>query len=392
MRKRFFAVLICFVFSFLMAGITDVRAASKSVTVTTKKGLSKALADTSTKSITIKTDKATKFTIPKEELKKKLIIDAPNATLINSAKFSKITVKNVNAYTEKASGNNIVVKDSEASVTVYKKAEVASISAVGKELNLVAQSGSKINSLECTNEETVINLKVSATAEVCVELEKAATVNIEGKGKEKVQLTGAALSVAEESEESLQQENEDETSTADNIVYPFITEEIVDGITIHKAVNEDGSYSITKYDSAGKLLYEATVDALGNIIDCGEYTYHSNGKKAEQRFIFYNGEKSVKRFHENGKKAYVSYEYTSGLVATSYYNEDGKVYYEISSGGHLSTSIVHTYEYYPDGKLKKVTQSGEYGEFITEYDENGKVIVKNNDTDTDTGADEIANP
>lgn len=99
--------------------------AKTSKTVSTQAQLSKALADKSIETITIKTSLAKKFTVPDKAYKAKtLVINAPKATVLNSGEFKKLVVTDANTITENAEGNSITVGDKKVTITVTKDAEV----------------------------------------------------------------------------------------------------------------------------------------------------------------------------------------------------------------------------------------------------------------------------
>lgn len=106
----------------------------------TQTQLEKLLADKSTDTIKVSTSKKTTLTIPSGNYDKSLIINAPNARIVNNGKFPGITVNDAIKYTENAKGNSLNVTDSKLSVSVSNKASLKSITVSNEKskLHLVA--------------------------------------------------------------------------------------------------------------------------------------------------------------------------------------------------------------------------------------------------------------
>ena len=93
----------------------------------TQAQLEKILTDESVDTIKISTSKKTTLTIPNGNYGKKLIINAPNARIVNNGKFSDISVKDAIKFTEKAKGNVLNITDNKLSVNVSKNASLKNI-------------------------------------------------------------------------------------------------------------------------------------------------------------------------------------------------------------------------------------------------------------------------
>ena len=89
--------------------------------------LEKLLTDQSTDTIKISTTKKTTLTISSGIYGKKLVINAPNARIVNNGKFSDISVKDAIKFTEKAKGNVLNITDNKLSVNVSKNASLKNI-------------------------------------------------------------------------------------------------------------------------------------------------------------------------------------------------------------------------------------------------------------------------
>ena len=102
-----------------------------SKTVATQTELTAALADTTLKSITVKTDSKASFTIPAgAHTSVYLTVDAPNAEVTNSGVFKSITIAAIkdSTWTENAVGNNFKVDALKARIVVGTSASVTSVS------------------------------------------------------------------------------------------------------------------------------------------------------------------------------------------------------------------------------------------------------------------------
>lgn len=140
----------------------DVRAVKGSVAlkkkttavVKTEAGLNKALKNKANKQIKLKTTKNIKLNLKGNHKKVKLVIDAPNAEVINSGKFKAIEI-NVGKWVEKTSGNDLIVKAKKPDIVIDKNAKTADIK--------LAKAGAKLN-LNVNGE--IKNLVVNKKADV----------------------------------------------------------------------------------------------------------------------------------------------------------------------------------------------------------------------------------
>lgn len=108
--------------------MTSYAAAKKSVVVTNKKQLEKALKNGAT-NIVIKTNKNVKITIPatKKAAKASISVQAKNATITNKASVKSIVIKDAKAFVESGKNNDIKITDSKLSLTVAKESKGADI-------------------------------------------------------------------------------------------------------------------------------------------------------------------------------------------------------------------------------------------------------------------------
>ena len=109
-------VMLVMALTIVLTGAETVEAKSDkatSVRVSTQKELENAINDPDIDHIIFRTKAYINVTIKANEAAKNkwLEIEAPNATVINNAVFSRIDLSSIKGYTEKASGNNYVLYD-----------------------------------------------------------------------------------------------------------------------------------------------------------------------------------------------------------------------------------------------------------------------------------------
>ena len=111
MKKRILMFLALTLVMLLSVSGIPVNAAKK-VEVTSLKKLTKELKKKSSGTIVFSTKSKKTITIQAvaSGKNKKLVIDAPNAKIINKSALKSITVKNAKSFTEKAKGNKITNK------------------------------------------------------------------------------------------------------------------------------------------------------------------------------------------------------------------------------------------------------------------------------------------
>lgn len=189
MKKKLFSILLSLTLVVTMMPMQYVDAASKTkakakttVTVSTQKGLNKALKNKKLKTLTIKTSKKTNFTIPKgSHSKVSLVVDASKSTIKNYGVFSKITVNNIakNTWKEYAKGNSIVVKSSKAHIVVQSTASVKQISVEKAKSELALEANGPVQNLEVLKKsEIIITGTVSKTKSININILEGATDSI----------------------------------------------------------------------------------------------------------------------------------------------------------------------------------------------------------------------
>ena len=127
-------LITVFIISLIGTASAKAEAASKAgslVIVSTKKELVKAIKKKAASTILFKTDDSAKLTIKKyaNAKNKKLIVNAKNMDIVNKSKFKSVTIMNVKTWSERISGNNIVLGSEKAVFSIYKNVTVSSLTA-----------------------------------------------------------------------------------------------------------------------------------------------------------------------------------------------------------------------------------------------------------------------
>ena len=127
-------LITVFIISLIGTASAKAEAVSKAgslVIVSTKKELVKAIKKKAASTILFKTDDSAKLTIKKyaNAKNKKLIVNAKNMDIVNKSKFKSVTIMNVKTWSERISGNNIVLGSEKAVFSIYKNVTVSSLTA-----------------------------------------------------------------------------------------------------------------------------------------------------------------------------------------------------------------------------------------------------------------------
>lgn len=185
----FFALTVTFI---VLSVKASANASSEAVTVKDQAELLKTVNNKNIQKILLATDEKTTITIPANgrASKKVLIIDAPNAEIINKGVFKSITVKNVGTYNEKASGNIIGIKADGVVFKLYKGKNIKKLTVYGKDTKIYAGKASSVNELICAKKTSGIMLNASKGASVNILNKKSAFVTVTGSSKASVTING----------------------------------------------------------------------------------------------------------------------------------------------------------------------------------------------------------
>ena len=161
-------IILTVILGFLSEQTTAMAATSQKVTVSTQKALDKALKKKSVLQITLSSSKATTFIIPKGDYrKKKLIVQAQNATITNEGAFKKIYFKSEKTgrgkWIEKGKKDNqFMVGSKNAVINVTKNASVKSIFVDKQQSHVTINRIGKLDEISLNKtSELLINSKVS---------------------------------------------------------------------------------------------------------------------------------------------------------------------------------------------------------------------------------------
>ncbi len=190
---RITAIVLVMIFT---VGNIPVRAASKSVSmkVSTGKELKEEIKKTEKGTIVIKTDKKVSISIPSTgtSVNKKLVIEAPNATISNSTLFTSVTINAVKAYTEKVSGNTLVVKATDAKVTIAKGKKAKVITLAAKKSEIILKAKSSVGSIETKKKSAKVLLSAGKKSRASVSLIKKTELSVSGENSSKISVISLA--------------------------------------------------------------------------------------------------------------------------------------------------------------------------------------------------------
>lgn len=183
--------------------------------VATQADLTAALADSTLKAITVKTDSQASFTIPAgSHTGVDLTVDAPNAEVTNSGVFKSITIAAIkdSTWTENAVGNTFKVDALKARIVVGANASVTGVSVTkanadvaivvnGKLASVTISAKAKLALSGSATENVAVKIQAAGselTAELPVTVEASADATIDLKAKAEkstVKITNAAATV-----------------------------------------------------------------------------------------------------------------------------------------------------------------------------------------------------
>ena len=191
MKKKLLSIVlsIAMVVTMMPAQTLVVSAAAKTTaTVSTQKGLKKAIKSKKLKTLTIKTSKKKSFSIPKgTHSNVDLILDAPKANVKNKSLFKTITIKNMlpsetqSGWVECKKGNTFIFEAAAGRMAVANGASVKEIRLTAPDTKMLFNVNGEINK---------INVEKKATLNFIGRTSETTTVNI-SKGADKTALTSS---------------------------------------------------------------------------------------------------------------------------------------------------------------------------------------------------------
>ena len=183
---RLFAIVLIMVLAFTSLPVS----AAKKITVNSGKKLEKELKKKKSGTIVLSTNSKKTITIPKVSTSKnkKLIINAPNAKIVNSSVMKSITVEKASKYTEKAKGNKIVLADSQTSFSAVSKSSVKKITVSAKTAQITLGENAKVSNLACQTNSATVNVSVSEGASIDVNVSEKTNLVVKGSEKADVDI------------------------------------------------------------------------------------------------------------------------------------------------------------------------------------------------------------
>ena len=247
-----------------------------SLTVGSQKELEKALKNKNVRKITVATQGAVTFTVPQGDYSKvELVINAPNADVVNNGKFKSIDIQAIkpNTYRENAKGNVITVSATgDARVIVETGAAVAKIMVSGSKGNVKLVVDGTLSGITIDAPVNVtVEGKTTAAVPVTVN-EKAAGANVTSSTPVEVKAAAPiALNLTKGAEGSKVETTSDKAEvTVKNETTQAVT------VTTPAGSKDVAKDTTSKVDNAGKVT-DTTDNNGGNTSDGGTSSGGSSG-------------------------------------------------------------------------------------------------------------------
>lgn len=181
MKKSVLKVLAMLLVLVMVIGSIPVSAA-KTVETDSKKGVNDAIGGKKAATVVLATDAEGTIVIHSQdgaESNKKLVIDAPNANIVNYGSFKAINIAACKSYKEKGVDNVIYVKDSKAKLTICKDVEVGKIVVQTKKATLNFNDGSN-GIVVAKKAKGKLTINASEDTVIGVQLAKKTTLTVNG--------------------------------------------------------------------------------------------------------------------------------------------------------------------------------------------------------------------
>ena len=247
-----------------------------SLTVGSQSELEKALKNKNVTKITVATQGAVTFTVPQGDYSKvELVINAPNADVVNNGKFKSIDIQAIkpNTYRENAKGNVITVSATgDARVIVETGATVAKIMVSGSKGNVKLVVDGTLSGITIDAPVNVtVEGKTTAAVPVTVN-EKAAGANVTSSTPVEVK---AAASIALNLTKGAEGSKVETTSDKAEVTVKNETTQAVT-VTTPAGSKDVAKDTTSKVDNAGKVT-DTTDNNGGNTSDGGISSGGSSG-------------------------------------------------------------------------------------------------------------------
>lgn len=235
--------------------------------------------------VVLKTDDKTDITIPDSisNMNVGLVIDAPNANIINNAKFRSVSIENNSdgTYTEKTTGNIIIVSAENAFVIIDENAS-ATVNVTDTAKDVSIKENGTLSSLNVSGSETV---NISGTSEGTTNIDTTVT----GEGSKII--TTKPLNVKPDSKITLilragAEDTVITVETEDKIPEMRGTESVKvhvnsTGEDVMKETDKLGEQYLEKMTFTGKIENSATKEAVSGKAYLAAYTDGMNIEEAD---------------------------------------------------------------------------------------------------------------
>ncbi len=179
MQKRILKVLAMLLV--LVMAIGSVPVSAKTVTVNSKAKYEQKASKKKKSTIKFVTTKSGTIVLHSQggkENNKKLVINAPNANIVNYGTFKSINVADCESFKEKGEGNTIYVKDTDAKIKVCKEI-VATIIIQTENIDIQVNENAIVAAI-CRKADANVNVNAEDGATVGVQATKIADITLSG--------------------------------------------------------------------------------------------------------------------------------------------------------------------------------------------------------------------
>lgn len=341
MRKKLLSIILSLAMLVTIMPMQTVDVAAKvktKATVSTQKGLKKALKNKKLKTLTIKTSKKVKFAIPKGVHKKlTLVVNAPKADVTNKARFKKITVKKIASKTwkEYAKDNSLTIDALTGHFSLLKSANVKSVKITKENSKVTFDVKGK---LQKTSIESKANVTINNAGTIgTINVNQKSSLNITGETKSPIKVNIF--------------EGADDTIITSSVKLEIITDSRAE-INLAKGA-EDTTVKLNQ-DKQVVIKNETNKDVKVNNYDEKEQVV----KNKEEVTI--NGEEKKEEKTEEPTPGPTPDPINPGVSCTC----DARLFYVTSS---ISEGSTRGYMYSYESKYNRFVPAGDDVEYATDY-------------------------
>ncbi len=313
--------------------------------------LDEAMGNTDLKRITIQTNTQVNLTIPEAELTDtELLVIAPNAEIVNNARFSRIVIRAIadNTFIEQAVGNTIICEAASGKIEIAEGASA--------EVKIEANDKETVPEVTLVNNGTITNLTVDTQADLTVtgaQNNTAIPVAVTEAAKDSSIVTGRKLDLTADAKIDLKLESGAEGTTAavsseENIpdvsglgsvtVKDSETGEIIDTVVAENTSGEDSGETSRKIQVNGRVV-NAENAGMGDV-DLYLVAYSRDLTDAELERMIREGEVEPKTQTSSEEDSTGNYSFETGIG--NYYLLAKIKGYKLSKQTLVLTSVLTT--------------------------------------------------